>query len=178
MVEPIKVLFLAAEADPLVKIGRLGDVAGSLPAALSALPESPDVRLVLPLYPQINQGDLDLKPAATFKIAHSRGPIFAEVFQTTINGVTTYLVNGAPVSESPAVFSGDSSLDGNKFTFFSLAAMELAKILNWQPDIIHAHDWHTSPAVYNLQLIRIGDDFFRKAKSLLKRAWREGSCFI
>ena len=37
MVEPRKILFLAAEADPLVKIGGLGDVACTLPAALSAL---------------------------------------------------------------------------------------------------------------------------------------------
>jgi len=167
MPNSLKILFLAAEAAPLVKIGGLGDVAGSLPAALGALPESPDVRLVLPLYPQIKNANLDLTPAATFKIPHSRGSILTEVFQTTINGVTTYLVNGAPVSESPAVYSGDPSQDGNKFTFFSLAAMELVKILNWQPDIIHAHDWHTSPAVYNLRLIRKDDDFFRNAKSLL-----------
>ena len=167
MTEELKVLFLAAEADPLVKIGGLGDVAGSLPATLGALPESPDVRLVLPLYPRIKNAEWDLKPVATFNISHSRGPILAEVFQTTIKGVTTYLVNGPPVSESNEVYSGDAHQDGSKFTFFSLAAMELAKILNWQPDIIHAHDWHTSPAVYNLRLIRRSDDFFQKTKSLL-----------
>ena len=106
MPNSLKILFLAAEAAPLVKIGGLGDVAGSLPAALGALPESPDVRLVLPLYPQIKNANLDLTPATIFKIPHSRGSILTEVFQTTINGVTTYLVNGAPVSESPAVYSG------------------------------------------------------------------------
>ena len=167
MTNQIRVLFLSAEADPLVKIGGLGDVAGSLPAALGALPESPDVRLVLPLYPRIKNAEWDLKPVATFNISHSRGPILTEVFQTTIKGVTTYLVNGAPVSESNEVYSGDAHQDGSKFTFFSLASMELVKILNWQPDIIHAHDWHTSPAVYNLRLIRESDDFFQKTKSLL-----------
>lgn len=167
MEDPIKVLFLAAEADPLVKIGGLGDVAGSLPAALSALPESPDVRLVLPLYPQIKNAGWDLTPAASFFISHSQGPILAEVFQTLINGVTVYLVNGAPVSKSPAVYSGDAYQDGTKFIFFSLAAMELVKIINWQPDILHAHDWHTAPAAYNLRLIRGSDKFFRNTKSLL-----------
>ena len=49
----LKILFAAAEAAPLVKIGGLGDVAGSLPAALKALPESPEVLLALPLYPSI-----------------------------------------------------------------------------------------------------------------------------
>ena len=167
MTKKLRILFLAAEADPLIKIGGLDDVAGSLPAALRALPESPDVRLVLPLYPQLINAEWDLTPVASFEIAHSRGPILAEVFQTKINGVATYLVNGAPVAESPAVYSGDAAQDGVKFTFFSLAAMELVKILNWQPDIIHAHDWHASPAVYNLRLIRAADDFFRKTRSLL-----------
>ena len=85
MPNSLKILFLAAEADPLVKIGGLGDVAGSLPAALGALPESPDVRLVLPLYPRTKNAAWDLKPVATFNISHSRGPVLAEIFQTTIN---------------------------------------------------------------------------------------------
>ena len=57
----LNILFLAAEADPFVKIGGLGDVAGSLPPALrsiSMLQEvndreveyDLDVRLVLPYH--------------------------------------------------------------------------------------------------------------------------------
>ena len=167
MVEPLNVLFLAAEADPLVKIGGLGDVAGSLPAALQALPESPDVRLILPFYPHINQSEEDLKLVAGFYISHNQGPVLAEVYRTMINGIPTYLVDGLPIAESPAVYSGDANTDGTKFTFFSLAAMQLVKILNWKPDILHAHDWHTAPAVYKLRLIRESDNFFQNTKSLL-----------
>jgi starch synthase len=52
----INVLFLAAEADPFVKVGGLGDVAGSLPRALRALSNDDvklDVRLVLPYHPAV-----------------------------------------------------------------------------------------------------------------------------
>lgn len=45
--------------------------------------------------------------------------------------------------------------------------MQLAKILNWQLDILHTHDWHTAPAVYNLSLIREKDAFYQNTKSLL-----------
>ena len=163
----LKILFIAAEASPLVKIGGLGDVAGSLPAALFALPASPDIRVVLPLYPQIKKSSLDLIPVTNFEVSHRDGPLLAEVFQAEVNGITHYFINGPPVASSPAVYSGDNHLDGTKFTFFSLAAMELAKILNWQPDILHAQDWHAAPAVYHLRLIKKGDDFYQNTKSLL-----------
>jgi starch synthase len=58
----INVLFMASEADPFIKIGGLGDVAGSLPRALrtvgasvNLLPADLDVRLVLPFHPGIQQ---------------------------------------------------------------------------------------------------------------------------
>ena len=44
----MKILFVASEAYPLVKTGGLGDVCGSLPAALKA--RGADVRLLLPAY--------------------------------------------------------------------------------------------------------------------------------
>jgi len=164
---PLRVLFLAAEASPLVKIGGLGDVAGSLPAALKVLPEGPDIRLALPLYSQIKDSGIDLKPIASFTIAHEDGPLLAEVYQSELKSIPLYLIDGPPVKLSPVVYTGDNYQDGTKFTFFSLAALELCKILNWKPDILHAHDWHTSPAVYHLSLIRDHDPFFQKTKSLL-----------
>jgi len=167
MNEKLKILFIAAEAAPLVKIGGLGDVAGSLPAALSALPASPVIRVVLPLYTQIKKSSLDLTPVISFEVSHRDGPLLTEVFQAEVNGITYYFIDGPPVVSSPAVYSGDNNLDGTKFTFFSLAAMELSKILKWRPDILHAHDWHAAPAVYNLRLIKNREDFYKNTKSLL-----------
>jgi starch synthase len=53
-----------------------------------------------------------------------------------------------------SVYSADQALDREKFTFFSLAALELIRHLDWQPDIIHANDWHTSLALYALRMRR------------------------
>ena len=56
MPQTLNVLFLAAEADPFIKVGGLGDVAGALPRALRGLPADVlgdtrlDLRLVLPLH--------------------------------------------------------------------------------------------------------------------------------
>ncbi len=73
MAKKLKVLFLAAEAAPLVKVGGLGDVAGALPPALRSLPEKPDVRLVIPMHNQIDLASVPRKLAADFQIRHSHG---------------------------------------------------------------------------------------------------------
>ena len=63
---PINILFLAAEVDPWIKVGGLGDVAFSLPSALRSLqksnPDYPlnDVRLVLPCHATIREKIKDL----------------------------------------------------------------------------------------------------------------------
>src|SRR6202011_5265678 len=49
---PLKILILAAEIVPFVKVGGLADVVGALPKALQALGH--DVRLVMPRYGQID----------------------------------------------------------------------------------------------------------------------------
>jgi len=165
--ETMKIQFLTAEAAPLVKVGGLGDVAGSLPRALRALPAAPDVRVFLPYYPTLKKRSLNLKPVAAFEINHQTGPLVAQAFQGEIDGTPYYLIDGEPVASSSLVYSGDNLRDGTKFTFFSLAAMELARILDWKPDILHAQDWHTAPAVYNLSLTRENDPFFSQTRSLL-----------
>jgi starch synthase len=167
LTDTTRILFLTSEAAPLVKIGGLGDVSGSLPAAIQNFDSSVDIRLALPFYPSLDLGRQSLEPTASFTIAHREGAFLTEVFETELNGITTYLISGPPVETSPAVYSGDNFLDGSRFTFFSLAAMALARSLKWRPDILHAHDWHASPAVYNLSLIREHDEFYHQTKSLL-----------
>jgi starch synthase len=163
----LRVLFLAAEAEPFVKIGGLGDVAGALPPALLSLPDHPDVRLVIPLHKQINQKTYKLKPVAAFEVEHAGGPIQAEVFKTNLNNLTVYLINGAPFEEAEFVYTSDTLADGYKYTFFSLAALELCRTIDWQPDIVHAHDWHTAASVYALKTNYRKDPFYQATSTLL-----------
>ncbi len=168
----LKVLFLAAEAEPFVKIGGLGDIAGSLPHALRALtldkrPKFSDIdaRLVIPFHGAIQRQAYPLRNEAVFDIPHADGPLQAEALSTKVNGAPVYLICGAPIPKDAPVYSGDKLADGNKFTFFSLAALEMAKVLKWQPDIIHANDWHTAIALYALKIQN--DPFFKNASSIL-----------
>ncbi|MCZ2122328.1 MAG: glycogen synthase [Anaerolineales bacterium] len=149
MPQTINVLFLAAEADPFIKVGGLGDVAGSLPQALRALSDDDvklDVRLVLPYHPAVKAENL--KPLGMFSIPRGESEVQFEAFETSLNGMPVYLINGDPIRVNGSVYSLDSKLDAEKYTFFSLAANELPKHINWNPDVLHANDWHTALTLY------------------------------
>lgn len=149
MPKTLNVLFLAAEADPFVKVGGLGDVAGSLPRALRALSDDDikvDVRLVLPYHPAVKAENL--RPLEIFSLPRTGADVEVEAFETVSNGMPVYFINGEPIRANGSVYSLDAKLDAEKYTFFSLAAMELPNHIGWQPDVIHANDWHTALSVY------------------------------
>ncbi len=162
----MRLLFLAAEAAPFFKVGGLGDVAGSLPRALKALDPDLDLRLVLPLHGGLDQARFPLQPVTAFTVPHRNGPILAEAY-TTPWEVPVYFLSGAPILLESAVYAPHPSQDGPKYAFFSLAALELARVLNWRPDLVHAHDWHTATAVYALGLRRAQDTFFAATRTVL-----------
>lgn len=149
MSQTINVLFLAAEAEPFIKVGGLGDVAGSLPRALRALSNDDvklDVRLVLPYHPAVKAENL--KPVGIFSLARNGTEIQVEAFETSLNGMPVYLIGGEPIRASGSVYSLNANLDAEKYAFFSFAALELSRQINWQPDVIHGNDWHTALTMY------------------------------
>jgi starch synthase len=134
---------------------------------LRTLPEKPDLRLVLPLYPQSTLQGVKPGRVAEYTISHQEGPIKAIVFETKFNNLPVYLISGEPFSTEGPIYTPDTLADGHKFTFFSLAALELAKQLDFQPDILHTQDWHTAPAIYALKTSLQNDPFFDRTATLL-----------
>ena len=170
----IIVLFIAAEAAPLVTAGGLGEVAYALPRALTNLSNASgdfeiDIRVVIPYYPFLDVDVYQPAKVAEFSINSINGQVLAQVFQIEPEpGLIYYLIDGEPVRNSrSSVYAFDAAEDGEKFTFFSLAALEFARVINWKPDLLHANDWHTAAAVYWLALNRKTDPFFQRTASLL-----------
>jgi starch synthase len=150
--EPLHVLFIAAEADPLVKAGGLGDVAGSLPVALSKLRDAHvDVRVAIPFYNSIRRKNRRFDKVGDFELRLLDGMVGGEIFSTSVSGVTFYLISGEPISRLEETYSADFKSDADKFIFFSLACLQLPVILNWRCEILHAHDWHTAVAIHQLK---------------------------
>lgn len=169
MPQTINVLFLAAEADPFVKVGGLGDVAGALPRALRALPPEVlgdvklDIRLVLPLHSAVRTESL--RPLTVYSIPRGETELQVEAFETSLGEIPVYFITGDPIRNSGSVYSSNAAEDGEKYSFFSLAALELPRQLNWNVDLIHTNDWHTALAAYG-NLTKRWEQGARKVASL------------
>ena len=164
---PLRVLYLSAEAEPFIRVGGLGDVAGALPVALRSLNLPLDIRLMLPFHGMISRSNTEFQQLGSFQVAHSAGQINAQVYANTRSATPAYLIGGDPIRPNLPVYSSDWGYDAYKYIFFSLAALEACRQQNWQPQIVHANDWATAAAVYWLALHRDHDPFFQRTASLL-----------
>ena len=90
-----------------------------------------------------------------------------EVYALEQSALPVYFIAGELISAEAPVYSTDTLVDGLKYTFFSLAALELCRYLDWSPDILHANDWHTAPAVYSLSIDRKEKPFFSTTASVM-----------
>src|SRR3989304_8475572 len=94
MVQGLRVLYLSAEATPLVKVGGLGNVAGELPLALRAL--GLDVLLALPLHPAVNAAGGRIHRTIRTQIPATGGPLDASAHLGEMNGLQLLLLDGDP----------------------------------------------------------------------------------
>jgi starch synthase len=146
-----RILILSAEVAPFAKTGGLGDVPGALAKALRELGH--DVRIVMPAYRAIE----DAYHASTLKLTSplpdgilvptGMGAIPAGVFEGRLPGsdVPVYFIAEGNLFGRPQIYG--YSDDVYRFAFFSRAALELVRALDWRPDIVNAHDWHAAPAI-------------------------------
>ena len=149
----MNVLHVAAEAHPLLKTGGLADVLGALPQALQAQ-GGLDTRLLLPGWPAVLQGVVDLRPVATLGPCFGAARVELLLAQMPGSGLPVYVIQapmlygkaGNPYHD-PAGESWPDNLQ--RFGLLGWVAAQLAAgglDPAWQPALVHAHDWHAGMA--------------------------------
>jgi starch synthase len=168
----ISILFAAAEAVPFAKEGGLGDVVGSLPKYLNKL--GYDVRVVIPRYYSVEKEKYGLKllPGNLVVPMGIIGEMYCAVYEGCLPGskVPVYFIEHEQYYGRSGLYQqdGEGYLDNdNRFVFLSKASLELCKMLMWQPDVIHAHDWHTGVIPVLMNTSYLHDRYVGNAASLL-----------
>ncbi|MBQ8415812.1 MAG: glycogen synthase [Clostridia bacterium] len=146
-----KLLLVGAEAMPFAATGGLGDVMGSLPAALAATGEA-DVRVVLPLYGAVKEEwRRQMKEEDIFYVNLSWRQQYCGVYSLIKDGVTYYFIDNEYYFKRPALYGFFD--DGERYAFFCMAVMELIRHTGFYPDVLHAHDWQSALTVVYLNCI-------------------------
>lgn len=130
----LNILMVAAEYAPLVKTGGLADAVSGLSCALATAGH--DVRVLMPRYASV-AAPADSEPVVEL----SDGSALHRYVDP--NGVTLLMQARTSEPDHDGVYTGDNR-DGERFVALAEAAAELAQFEDWQPDVIHCHDWHAA----------------------------------
>lgn len=146
----MKILFVASEVLPFASTGGLADVAGSLPAAIRRASVTCGARVVMPLYGSIKEkygSQLKEETVTNVKLAWRNQ--YCGIYSLKKDGVIYYFIDNEYYFKRDSLYG--SFDDGERFAFFGKAVMELMSAVNYYPDIIHANDWQSAPAVIYLK---------------------------
>lgn len=137
----MKVLFVAGESVPFIKTGGLADVVGSLPYELKK--EGVDVRVVLPFYKDIPEKyKNEMEDVCNFDVYMGWKTVYCGVKTLIHNNIQYYFIDNLEFFGRDGCYGYWD--DGERFAFFSMAAIEMMERVDFIPNIIHVHDWHTA----------------------------------
>ncbi len=146
-----KILYIGSEVMPFAATGGLGDVMGSLPAAVKNLAgDEADVRVVMPLYGVIAEKFKDeMKLIAEFTVNLSWRKLYCGVNMLEKDGVIYYFLDNKYYFERNTLYGNYD--DGERFAYFSLAAIDMLGVIGFYPDVINANDWQSALSIVYLE---------------------------
>ena len=147
-----KILFVGAEAMPFAATGGLGDVLGSLPAAIAAADPEVDIRVVLPLYGQVKpEWREKMSKLCEFSVRLSWRQQYCAVFSLVKDGVTYYFIDNEYYFKRASLYGHMD--DAERYAYFCKAVMDMMTRLDYFPDVLHAHDWQAALSVVYLNTL-------------------------
>lgn len=159
----MNVLFVVSECVPFIKTGGLADVAGALPKELKKL--GTDVRVILPKYSLISE---QLRNQMT-KIAEIIVPMnwrqqYCGIELLEFEGIKYYFLDHEYYFYRDSLYGHYD--DGERFSFFCRAVLDSIYEIDFQPDIIHCHDWHSGMVNFLLKEEYSRKPFYKNIKTV------------
>ncbi len=160
----MNILFTASECVPFVKTGGLADVVGSLAPVLAKLGH--DVRVMLPMYTSIpQQWQQQMQFVLNFDVQLGWRRQYCGVLSLKKDGVTYYFLDNKYYFGRPYIY-GLGGDEYERYGFFCRAVLNALPLLEFKPDVIHAHDWQSGmvPALLRIQYMHL--PFYAGIKSV------------
>lgn len=161
----MQIVFASAECAPFVKTGGLGDVAGSLPAAL--VRAGAEVIVMVPKYATIkDEYKAQMEHFADFYVSLGWRNEYCGLEKLERDGVTYMFI------DNERYFARDYPYgffdDGERFAFFSKAITESLQHLpaGFECDILHCNDWQTALAPVFLREFYQGLPLYDRVKTV------------
>lgn len=161
----MQIVFASAECAPFVKTGGLGDVAGSLPAAL--VRDGAEVIVMVPKYATIkDEYKAQMEHFSDFYVSLGWRNEYCGLEKLEHDGVTYMFV------DNERYFARDYPYgffdDGERFAFFSKAITESLQHLpeGFECDILHCNDWQTALAPVFLREFYQGLPLYDRVKTV------------
>lgn len=163
---PKKILFVGAEVMPFAATGGLGDVMGSLPAALKAKYPGDDIRVICPLYDKIPDPVVeDMTTNAVFTVRLAWRNQYCGIRSYVKDDVTFYFVDNEYYFKRGELYGHFD--DGERYAYFCRAVLEMMPQVNFYPDILHANDWQSALSVVYLKTeFRNRNDAYRSIQTV------------
>jgi starch synthase len=160
----MKILHVASEAVPFAKTGGLADVIGSLPKELKR--QGLDVRVILPKYEDIPQAYKDAMQTLTwFDVYLGWRKQYFGIQTLEHDGVTFYFVDNEYFFKRNGLYGyGD---EAERYAFFCRGVIEALTYLDFQPDVIHCHDWQSAMIPVLIKVHYSHLDFYSHIKTVL-----------
>lgn len=160
----MKILFTASECVPFVKTGGLADVVGALAPVLAKAGH--DVRVILPLYAAIPEKyTSQMTHVCDFEVELGWRRQYCGIELLEQDGVKWYFMDNKFYFGRPYIY-GMGGDEYERFGFFCRGALNCLPLLDFQPDVIHAHDWQSGmvPALLKIQYAHL--PFFANIKTM------------
>ncbi len=149
----MKILIAAAEAVPFSSSGGLGDVVGSLPAAIKGcMTKNDEIRVVLPLHKSTKEKFWD---KMTFikktEVSLAWRKQYCGIYELKHNNVSYYFIDNEYYFKRQELYGNYD--DAERYAFFCKAVLEFMRETDYYPNLLHANDWHTALSVVYLKCI-------------------------
>jgi len=166
----LKILFVSSEVVPFAKTGGLADVAGALPKALRKAGH--DARVVMPAYKCIDKNkfrirDTGLKVDVDIALFNHEASIKEALYPDA--DMPVYFVGNHEFFDRDELYrtpQGEYPDNAERYIFFCRSVMEMIKIMDFQPDIIHCNDWHTGLIPVYLKTLYAENEFYKNIRTV------------